>query len=287
MRALVLGAGGQLGFALVNAPPPNIEVIALDRSACDVCDSAQLSSAIERTAPDILVNAAAYTAVDKAESDPLAAERANAVAPRLMAEIASRRGIRLVHVSTDFVFDGRHFRPYKPDDRTNPLSVYGKSKRAGEEAVLAAAPDSLVVRTAWVYSARGQNFVRTMLRLFSERETVRVVADQFGTPTHAATLADALWGLAQKDVRGIYHVTDAGSASWYDFAVAISEEAARAGLLTKPVSVVPITTAEYPTPAARPPFSVLDKDKTWQVLGAPARHWRSALRDMVGGLRNG
>jgi dTDP-4-dehydrorhamnose reductase len=182
-----------------------------------------------------------------------------------------------VHVSTDFVFDGKASSPYAPDAPTRPLGVYGATKRDGE---IAAGADALIVRTAWVYAAAGNNFVRTMLRLMAERDEVRVVADQIGTPTHAASLARAIWALAAAGSTGHYHWTDAGAASWYDFAVAIQEEALALGLLSRAVPIVPIRTVDYPTPAQRPAFSILDKTTTWAITG-PARHWRAELRDCL------
>jgi dTDP-4-dehydrorhamnose reductase len=187
-------------------------------------------------------------------------------------------------VSTDFVFDGAQNRAYRPDDPTGPLGVYGASKLAGEAAVLEAAPDALILRTSWVYSPHGGNFLKTMLRLMAERGAVRVVADQIGTPTSATTLADALWRLALAGAAGVHHFTDAGVASWYDFAQAIGEEGARAGRLRAEPIVTPIATAEYPTAAHRPAFSVLDKTSAWAILGGPGAHWRAALREVVGRL---
>ena len=188
------------------------------------------------------------------------------------------RGIRLVHISTDFVFDGTLGRPYRPDDAPNPLGVYGATKLAGEQAVTTADPSALIVRTAWVHGPTGANFVATMLRLMAERERLGIVADQIGTPTHADGLADALWRLAAGDARGIVHHTDAGVASWYDFAVAIREEALALGLLDRAAEVMPIATADYPTPARRPGIAVLDKTSGWAAAGIAPLHWRDGLR---------
>jgi dTDP-4-dehydrorhamnose reductase len=183
------------------------------------------------------------------------------------------------------VFDGNSSRPYRPNDQVGPISVYGRSKLQGEDAVAAADPDALIVRTAWVYAAQGTNFVNTMLRLMRERDRLGIVADQIGTPTYAASLARALWTLAQAGATGIHHYTDAGVASWYDFAVAIEEEARDLGLLAQAVQVEPIATADYPTPARRPAYSVLDKSATWAALGGPAPHWRNNLRFMLRELK--
>jgi dTDP-4-dehydrorhamnose reductase len=194
-------------------------------------------------------------------------------------------GARFVHISTDFVFDGMSGRPWKPEDPTAPLGAYGASKLAGEVAVAAAAPGALIVRTAWVYGPTGANFLATMLRLMASRPELRVVADQIGTPTSTLDLADALWRLARTDTHGILHYTNAGAASWYDFAVAIAEEAVESGLLAQAPPVIPIATADYPTPAARPAFSVLDKTAAFALLGGPAPHWRAALRTVLAKMR--
>lgn len=285
MKALILGAGGQLGRALAAAAPEVAEIIALTRTECDLADGAAIRSAVLAASPQIVFNAAAYTAVDKAESEPALAEAINGKAAGLIAEAARAAGARTVHVSTDFVFDGNGLRPYRPDDPVSPISVYGRSKLKGEASVTAADPDALIVRTAWVYAAQGTNFVNTMLRLMRERDRLAIVADQIGTPTHAASLARALWALAQAGATGIHHYTDAGVASWYDFAVAIEEEARSLGLLARKVRVEPIATADYPTPARRPAYSVLDKSATWAAIGGPAPHWRVNLRAMLRELK--
>jgi dTDP-4-dehydrorhamnose reductase len=188
----------------------------------------------------------------------------------------------LAHLSTDFVFDGKANRAYLPADTPNPLSVYGASKLGGERRLLEQGGDALIVRTAWVYAATGRNFALTMLRLLRERDEVRVVADQIGTPSWAVGIAQALWGLIEAGAEpGIYHWTDLGVASWYDFATAIQDEALERGLLGRAVPVIPISTAEYPTPAQRPAFSVLNSESTRAVSSAPARHWRHNLRMML------
>jgi dTDP-4-dehydrorhamnose reductase len=286
VKALVLGANGQLGRAIVAAAPDGAGVRALDRAACDIADRAATERAIADASPDVVFNAAAYTAVDRAESEPEQAARLNAEAPGWIAAAAKAAGARTVHVSTDFVFDGLSGRPYGPGDAVSPLGVYGRTKLDGERAVAAADPDALIVRSAWIYAARGANFLNTMLRLMRERDTVAVVADQIGTPTHAASLAAALWGLHRAGATGIHHFTDAGVASWYDFAVAIAEEAEAAGLIEAPARVVPIGTGQYPTPARRPAYSVLDKTATWHALGKPAAHWRVNLRAAIGEARD-
>jgi dTDP-4-dehydrorhamnose reductase len=286
MRALVLGANGQLGRALVEAAPAGVEVVALDRGNCDIADQDRVERTITEARPAAVFNAAAYTAVDRAESEPEIATRLNGAAAGWIARAARSVGAKLVHVSTDYVFDGFAGHAYRPGDKVGPLSVYGQSKLKGEQAVAAADPDALIVRTAWVYAANGANFLNTMLRLMRERDSVAVVSDQIGTPTYAASLASALWSLQRLGASGIHHFTDAGVASWYDFAVAIAEEGYAAGLLDRVVFVRPITTADYPTPARRPNFAVLDKTLTWRALGEAAPHWRVNLRAAVNELRN-
>jgi dTDP-4-dehydrorhamnose reductase len=287
MRVLILGAGGQVGRALAAAAPGDAETIALGRFDCDVGDEVAVRRTISGVRPDIVFNAAAYTAVDKAESEPEAALRLNGQAPGWIAAAAREASARTVHLSTDFVFGGAAEGQRRPQDRPGPEGVYARTKLAGESAVLAADCEALIVRTAWVYAAAGTNFVNTMLRLMAGADELRVVADQIGTPTWAASLATALWRLAEVRAVGIHHFTDSGVASWYDFAVAIAEEAREVGLLDEPPRIVPIATADYPTPAKRPAFSILDKSATWALLGGPAPHWRSNLRANLRELANG
>jgi len=248
----------------------------------DIGDAASVMACVRAAHPDLIINAAAYTAVDVAESDANTARRINAEGPRHLASAAAESGARLIHISTDFVFDGNASTPYRPDAAAHPLNVYGKTKRAGEEAVLERlAERSVVLRTAWVYAAEGRNFVRTMLRVMRSSGSVRVVADQIGTPTAARSVAGAIWRLAQmREVAGIHHWTDAGVASWYDLAVAIAEEAAQLGLLSGEASVTPIAAREYPTPAQRPHYSVLDKQSLME-LGIVPVHWRKNLRQVL------
>lgn len=278
MKVLVTGAGGQLGRALLCSAPVGWQVEGLTRLDLDLADKQAIASVIASRAPDLLINAAAYTAVDKAESEEAEARAINATAVSRLYEVLSAQGGRLVHISTDFVFDGASSRAYRPDDTRNPVSVYGKTKSEGEDCL---GGDALLVRTSWVYAAGGANFVATMLRLMREREEVRVVADQIGAPTWASGLAQAIWGLAGQDATGSYHHSDAGVASWYDFAVAIQEEALGLGLLQKQVPVVPIATCDYRTPAARPAFSLLDSSATRALLCDQPVHWRANLRLML------
>lgn len=285
MKVLITGAAGQLGRALQASAPAHADVVALDRQALDIADEAAVVALFDETEPDLVINAAAYTAVDRAEGDSAEAYRINAQGPGALATAAAVQRARFIHVSTDFVFDGASGTPYAPDHPTAPLGVYGASKLAGEQAVLVAHPEALIVRTAWVYGVTGGNFVRTMLRLMAEREEVRVVADQIGTPTYATGLAQALWALDAAGATGVHHWTDSGAASWYDFAIAIQEEAFAIGLLARKVPVLPIATSDYPTPAARPSYSVLDKRSAAALVGGPAPHWRIHLRDMLGEIK--
>jgi dTDP-4-dehydrorhamnose reductase len=277
-----VGAGGQLGRELLFTAPEAVQCIGLTRAELDAADADAVARCLEEHRPEQVINAAAYTAVDKAESEPEAARAGNVDGPANLARACAANDVRFIHVSTDFVFDGTASSPYGPDAPTNPLGEYGRSKLAGERAVRDALPGALIVRTAWVYSARGNNFVRTMLRLMAERDELGVVSDQVGTPTWAQGLARALWrAVEQPALQGIYHWSDAGVCSWYDFAVAICEEAVSLGLLEREVNVRPIATADYPTPATRPPYSVLDKSASWRDLDVEGIHWRRQLRAML------
>jgi dTDP-4-dehydrorhamnose reductase len=280
VKVLVTGGAGQLGRSLARSAPAAAQVVALDRNALDITDARALERIIDDLRPAAVLNAAAYTAVDRAESEEQRAHAVNSQAVAAMAALCAQRGIRLVHVSTDFVFDGCASRPYLPDDATSPLNVYGRSKREGEARIVGCSGlDWRIVRTAWLYDSAGHNFVTTMLRLFGERPRVTVVADQVSTPTSCAALAQCLWrATLDTGPPGILHFTDAGVASWYDFAVAIYEEARALGLLTGTVEVVPIATEQYPTAARRPAYSVLDKRATYSRLALSPTHWRANLR---------
>ena len=286
MRVLIAGSGGQLGRALQATAPAGVAVIAPAETEFDITDADAVASVIASAKPDVVVNAAAYTAVDKAETDEARARAVNVNAVGLLAAAARTAGASFVHFSTDFIFDGTAHRPYPPDAAPNPLGAYGRTKLDGEAAAAEFHGRPLIVRTAWVYAAQGNNFVRTMLKAMAERDGLRVVADQIGTPTHATSLARASWALLGAGHHGTWHWTDAGIASWYDFAVAIQEEALGLGLLTGAIPVAPIRTEAYPTPARRPPYSVLDKTATWDVTGI-ARHWRDELRDCLGEIARG
>lgn len=284
MKVLIAGSAGQLGRALGATAPAGVSLVAPPEAGFDILDAAMVSEVVQAVQPALLVNAAAYTAVDKAEGDRETAFAVNARAAGTLAAAAKAAGARFAHVSTDFIFAGDSALPYAVDAVPAPVGVYGESKLEGEQAVLSAHPAALILRTAWVYAAQGNNFVKTMLRLMREREEVRVVADQVGTPTHADSLARAIWALDAAGASGVFHWTDAGVASWYDFAVAIEEEALSVGLLARPARVVPIRTSDYPTPAKRPAMSVLDKTASWAITG-PAAHWRSELRVVIARMK--
>jgi dTDP-4-dehydrorhamnose reductase len=280
VKVLVLGAHGQVGRAVVTRAPAAVAVTGLSRAELDFTDTAAVAAQLRRSPVDWIVNGAAYTAVDAAEDDLAGATLVNDTAVAGLAGAARTAGCRLLHLSTDFVFDGSAGRAYLPTDPVNPLSAYGRTKLGGERHVLAGG--GIVLRTAWVYASAGKNFVLTMLRLMRERPEVRVVADQIGAPTWAGGLAAAIWGLIEGAApAGLYHWTDLGVASWYDFAVAIQEEALARGLLTHAVPVIPIATADFPTKATRPRFSVLDTAGTRAAAATPARHWRTHLRQML------
>lgn len=281
--ALITGAAGQIGRALRAAAPGGWRVVGCNRAALDVTHPESVARVMERERPVLVINAAAYTGVDSAEREAERAEKVNGAGPAHLAEEARRTGARLIHLSTNYVFDGARGRPYEPDDRPNPLGVYGRTKLAGErEAARISGGEALVVRTGWVYAAEGRNFVHSVLRLMRERDSVEVVADQIGTPTWARSVASAVWAAATRPaLRGILHWTDTGVASRYDFAVAIQEEAAAAGLLERCVPIRPIRTRDYPTPARRPPFSVLDPTLAYGELGLEPAHWRMQLRAML------
>jgi dTDP-4-dehydrorhamnose reductase len=287
-RILLLGANGQVGTELRRSLAAVGDLVAATRSgeldgrACeraDCDDPSGLAALVERVRPDVVVNAAAYTAVDRAEQERDAAWRVNAEAPRVLADACARHGARLVHYSTDYVFDGRGMRPYREDDPTAPLGVYGASKLAGEDAVRASGALHMIFRTAWVYAAHSHNFLRTMLRVGGERDVLRVVADQVGTPTPASLIADVTANALRHPSApaGTWHLTADGQTTWHGFAEAIFAGAVRRGLLPRAPMVEPITTADYPTPAARPAYSVLDTRKLRETFGISLPAWQDGL----------
>lgn len=286
-KILITGGNGQLGNALSVCMPDGYVATVVDRKTLDISDSSCVETWFNQNQPTGVINAAAYTAVDKAESETDLAKAANTNGPKNLANAAAALDIPMVHVSTDFVFNGQAGAPYKTDDSTDPLGVYGLTKRDGEQQVLSVHADqTAIVRTAWVYGAGGSNFMMTMLRLMQEKDSLGVVADQIGSPTYVQGLADACWLMLDKKLSGVYHWTDAGVASWYDFAVAIQEEALALNVLDKAIPINPLTTEAFPTPAVRPSNSVLDKTDTWQALGITAPHWRENLRVALAKLAN-
>src|SRR5690606_24465478 len=287
---VLTGANGQLGLTLQKtlAQHSNIQLHALTREQLDIADEAAVNACLDQIKPDVIINAAAYTAVDAAETDDLTARAANATGPKNLARWAQRNNAYLLQISTDFVFSGRNHRPYTPDDQTDPLSIYGRTKLEGELHARYLAPaNSLVLRTSWVYSEFGRNFVKTMLRLMAEKDQLNVVADQIGTPSSAWGLARCIDACLARRPVGILHWSDSGVASWYDFAVAIQDEAWAAGLLEKRIPVRAIPTSDYPTPAKRPPFSVLDKSATMEALELEPLNWRNELGRVIQAIKAG
>jgi len=289
MRVLLTGAAGQLGQALQASAPAQsageaLQLIVCTRSELDLTDPQACRQTVLQHRPDWVLNVAAYTAVDRAEAEAELAHAVNAGAPAAMAQALAEAGGRLLQLSTDFVFDGRAGSPYRPSDPVAPVSVYGASKAAGEDAVMAHLPPAqwCILRTSWVYGPVGSNFLLTMLRLHRQRDQIAVVADQVGCPTATAGLAQACWRVIERGVNGIQHWSDAGAASWYDFALAIGELGLAGGLLERAAAVQPITTAEYPTPASRPSYSLLDCTSTRSTLGLLPLHWRTALAQVIG-----
>lgn len=284
MKILLTGKNGQVGFELQRALAPLGEIVAVGKNDCNLADAAALRELVRAVAPDVIVNPAAHTAVDKAESEPALAEAINAAAPRVLGEAAARLGAWVVHYSTDYVFDGRKATPYTEDDQPNPQSVYGQTKLAGERALQECGARHLILRTSWVVGAHGGNFAKTMLRLAAERDSLRVVADQYGAPTSASLLADLTaqilgWGMRKDVPTGLYHVTAAGETNWCDYARHVIASAHQAGkpLKAHPADVHPITTADYPTPARRPANSRLDCTKFRNTFGMVLPSWQQGL----------
>ena len=290
---LLFGRNGQVGWELQRSLAPLGKVLALASADCDLRDAEAVARAIREAAPRIIVNAAAYTAVDKAENDAATAMQINAQAPAVMAAEAHRLGARLVHFSTDYVFDGGKAAPYVETDAPAPQGVYGRSKHAGELAIAASGADALILRTSWVFGAHGGNFVKTILRLAHEKDSLRVVDDQIGSPTPAALIADvtalALAGLRQQETTEdaqIFHLCAANPLSWYRFAVTIVEQAhaiGLAGLKLRPEAIVPISTQDYPLPAPRPANSRLDCQKLEQCFDLRLPDWQPYLQRMLAG----
>jgi dTDP-4-dehydrorhamnose reductase len=291
MKLLMLGAGGQVGRELCRREwPASYRLAAFDRGDVDIIREESIAAAMQRERPDIVVNAAAYTAVDRAESEPDAAWAANCAGPALLADACRRAAIPLIHISTDYVFDGSKPGPYREDDPVNPLGVYGRSKEAGDRALREALVEHVILRTAWVYSAHGHNFVKTMLRLAAERPVLRVVADQTGSPTSAADIAAAIAQVVRRIAAGqgqwgTFNFTGAGAVTWHGFAETIFDLAEP--WRGPPPRVEAITTTDYPTPARRPANSVLDCGRIGEAFGITPRPWREALAEVIQELYEG
>ena len=288
---LLFGANGQLGHALQVELPQLGRLIPLTSADVDISNTGALRDAIRHHAPRYIINAAAYTAVDKAEQEPALAQSINATAPAIMAEEAKALGATLVHYSTDYVFNGRSPHPYKESDATDPLSVYGRSKRDGDEAVMAQAGSHFIFRSSWVVGAHGGNFLKTMLRLAQERDSLSVVADQHGVPTSAAWMAqitrEVLQNPKHPDLSGLYHLSNAGQTTWHGYAQYVLTQAAQMGWLLKikPEDVKAIATTDYPLPAPRPANSLLDTSLVQQRLGLSIPLWQSGVDEVLRALR--
>lgn len=282
MKALLFGANGQLGKELIATCPEYVLLRYCDSSQADFTRPETIARWVEAENCQTIINAAAYTAVDRAENDREKAFCINHHAVGTLAELSLKYNIFLVHVSTDFVFNGRNYKPYSTKDSPDPVSLYGLSKYEGEKAISEILGNqALMIRTAWLYSKYGKNFVKTMLNAMESKESLSVIDEQIGTPTWARGLARAIWRALDQHITGIVHWTDAGVASWYDFAVAIQEEALGLGLLSRKIPIRPVKTESFPTPAARPFYSVLDKHDFWDALGLCPYHWREQLRSML------
>ena len=283
MKVVVIGKNGQLAWELARLNTEQVEVVCLGREQIDITGNVSLEKTLSALKPDAVINAAVYTAVDLAEKEKDVAYLINATAVGNLAQVCSQLSLHFVHVSTDFVFSGESGIPYLPNDEYSPLGVYGASKAEGEKLIAEILPEQgCIIRTSWVYSSHGQNFVKTMLKLMEEKPELGIISDQIGSPTYAKGLAEACLYAACNSVTGIHHWTDAGVASWYDFAVAIQEIGLSLQLLNKEIPIRAISTKDYPTPAKRPSYSVLDKTSLAEVFsGLPLVHWRVQLNKMM------
>ncbi|WP_061007996.1 dTDP-4-dehydrorhamnose reductase [Vibrio sp. CUB2] len=292
MKVLITGKGGQLAWELEQTVPDLVELVSFDVEQLDITNQTQVNEVVLSHSPDLVINAAAYTAVDKAETDQETAFAVNEKGSEHLALICKEINARLIHVSTDFVFDGEKTTPYQTDDTPNPINIYGESKLKGDLKInQILGEQATIIRTAWVYSAHGNNFVKTMLRLMVEKEQLGIVYDQVGTPTWAKGLAEMIWALLDNTKQTndsnalVLHWTDAGIASWYDFGVAIQELALEKGMLDKAIPIRPIPASHYPTPAKRPSFSVIDKSTAEKASGVESKHWRAQLSAMLDELK--
>lgn len=288
MKILITGAYGQLGneIKVLSVAFPDWQFLFTDVDTLDITNENAIDIWFQKNKPSFVINCAAYTAVDKAETDSETAEKVNSLAPKLLAKFSKKFDAKLIHISTDYVFDGESSTPYSEEAEVNPKSVYGESKLKGEQNCFAENPDTIVIRTSWLYSTFGNNFVKTMLRLGKDRGQLNVVFDQVGTPTYAADLANAILSIIQisekhpeKFVPGIYHYSNEGVASWYDFAKAIFE------ISDVKCIVSPVRSVEFPTPAKRPNFSVLDKSKIKNIFGVNILYWRVSLDECIKRLK--
>jgi len=280
VRALITGASGQLGIELLRTAPPDAVVLGVSHQECDITREDDIGRAVASHRPDVVINAAAFTAVDAAENSPEEARAVNTIGAGNVARAAAEADARLIHLSTDYVFDGQRRNPYTPDIPTNPLNVYGKTKADGEKEVQRAAGNALIIRSGWLYSTHSRNFLRTVLSALRGSRPLRIVDDQIGVPTSANGLAATVWWCSVNPNEGIAHWSDAGTASWFDFAVAINDIAVSAKLLAAPGEITPVKTGEYPAAARRPAYSVLDSQFLWRAVGKP-RGWKAILRQTI------
>ncbi len=290
MRAVITGGGGQLARELVRSSLPNIELHSLKRATCDITKRSEVQRTLDKLKPDVVINAAAYTAVDEAESERERAYAVNEGGARNVAKASAAVGATVIQISTDFVFDGTRSTPYPVDAAPSPINVYGASKLAGEDAVRASRASYVIIRCGWIYSARPGNFLTKMLGHMQSHRSLRVVDDQVGVPTAAAEVAQAIWWCAAATAplkNSVVHWASAGSASRYEFAVAIQELALKEGVLDRTDAIVPIKTSEYPLPAHRPQYSVLDASVTWKAMGRTPPHWRVSLGNTIAGMARG
>lgn len=287
LKVALTGANGQLGYQLAKKLANKVTLLALDRAALDIANNTQVEQTLLAFAPDVIINAAAYTAVDKAEQEPELAKAINETGPENLAKVATKLDAVLIHVSTDYVFDGKSDKPYVETDATNPQSVYGQTKLNGEQAVVKYCAKHLILRTAWVFAEHGNNFVKTMLRLAQSRPELGVVADQMGGPTYAGDIAEAIISilsqLSTENERryGVYHYSGAPYVSWHQFACSIFQQAVQQQFIAQAPKVNAITTAQYPTPAKRPAFSMLNCRKIEQRFSVMPSNWQAALNDLT------
>jgi dTDP-4-dehydrorhamnose reductase len=276
---LILGCNGQVGQALVQSAPPHFDIVAFKRDDVDFANTLDLQTKLSNVNASVIINAAAYTAVDKAETEIDLARKINATAVKAIAEVAARKSAFMVHYSTDYVFNGKASTPYQPTDQTDPLSVYGQTKLAGEESVINTldAEKYLVLRTQWVHAPGGRNFVTTIARALQNNSSLRIVSDQVGTPTLAADIAEATWRALEMRVSGLHHMTNTGAATWFDFAHAIKALLKIQKTGAQLAELTPIATADYPLPAKRPAYALLDKSSLIAATGKTPRHWQDAL----------